>query len=314
MSTPSTEKKQKQAPNFSCTFCYYNTCKRTNFASHLLTAKHQKRSNGNILSTNSAENQPKKAVFTCENCDKTYKERTGLWKHEKKCLMKNEMEESVVGVSGSGPVSTECVLELLKQNKELQNTIVEQSKTIMELVNKPVNITNNNCNNNNKFNINFFLHEQCKNAMNITDFVDSLKLTLQDLEKTGEIGYVKGITNIIVNGLNELDVYKRPIHCSDIKRETLYVKDNDIWEKENNDKAKIKRMIKHVSYKNAKQVGAWTKENKGYNISTNKKSDKYLKIVSEANSGEDDEINKIISGITPKITINKDKKNIEESE
>jgi hypothetical protein len=142
--------------------------------------------------------------------------------------------------------------------------------------------------------------------MNITDFVDSLKLTLQDLEKTGELGYVKGLTNIIVNGLNELDIYKRPIHCSDVKRETMYIKDNDAWEKENSDKAKIKKMIKHISYKNAKQVGEWTKENKGYNDSSSKKSDKYLKIVSEANSGEDNEINKIISNITPTITIDKD--------
>jgi len=142
--------------------------------------------------------------------------------------------------------------------------------------------------------------------MNISDFVSSLKLTLQDLEKTAELGYVKGLTNIIVNGLNELDVYTRPIHCSDLKRETLYVKDNDSWEKDNSEKAKITRMIKHISYRNAKQVGAWTRENKGYNDPESKKNDKYMKIVSEANSGEPHEVEKIISNITPKITIDKE--------
>ena len=150
-----------------------------------------------------------------------------------------------------------------------------------------------------------FLNEKCKDAMNIMDFVDSLKLTLQDLEKTAELGYVKGITNIIVNGLNELDVYKRPIHCSDVKRETLYVKDNNIWEKENEEKKKITRAIKHISIKNAKQVGEWTKENKGYNDSSCKKNDKYLKIITEANGGEPEEINKIISNVSSKVTIDK---------
>jgi len=175
---------------------------------------------------------------------------------------------------------------------------------VLELAQKPTT-TNNTINNKNKFNINFFLNEKCKDAMNITDFVSSLKLTLQDLEKTAELGYVKGLTNIIVNGLNELDVYKRPIHCSDAKRETLYIKDNNVWEKENEEKQKITKAIKHISIRNAKQVGEWTKENKGYNESHNKKNDKYLKIVSEANGGEPEEINKIISNVSTHITIDK---------
>jgi hypothetical protein len=210
------------------------------------------------------------------------------------------------------------ILELLRDNQEFKTLLIEQNKVMLDLIQKSqqvstinnsqsINSNNNITNSNNKqFNIQIFLNEQCKNAMNITDFVNSLKLTLNDLEKTGELGYVKGLTNIIVNGLNELDIYQRPIHCSDIKRETMYIKDNDAWAKENGDKTNIKRMIKHISYKNAKQVGAWTKENKGYNDSYNKKNDKYLKIVSEANSGEEDEVNKIISNITPTITIDKD--------
>ena len=150
-----------------------------------------------------------------------------------------------------------------------------------------------------------FLNEKCKDAMNIMDFVDSLKLTLQDLEKTAELGYVKGITNIIVKGLNELDVHKRPIHCSDSKRETLYVKDNNAWEKENAEKIRVKNMVKYISRRNAKQINEWTKENKDYNDSSSKKNDKYLKLIIEANGGDDDEINKIITNVAPHIVIDK---------
>jgi hypothetical protein len=299
---PPNEKMLKNAEVFFCETCDFKCSKLSNYNKHILTRKHKILTNPNAVLT---EKMPENN-FQCK-CGKIYKHMSSLCHHKKICKFDTDSQTTKdVEKDASAPISTECVLELIKQNKELQNTIVEQSKTIAELANKPTSITNTNCNNNNRFNINFFLNEQCKNAMNITDFVDSLKLTLQDLEKTGELGYVKGITNIIVNGLNELDVYKRPIHCSDVKRETMYIKDNDSWEKENSDKAKIKKMIKHISYKNAKQVGEWTKENKGYNDSSSKKSDKYLKIVSEANSGEDNEINKIISNITPTITRDKD--------
>jgi uncharacterized protein YxeA len=150
------------------------------------------------------------------------------------------------------------------------------------------------------------LNEKCKDAMNITDFAESIKLTLNDLEKTGEVGYIKGITNIIVSGLNEIDMYKRPIHCSDAKRETLYIKDNDAWQKENETKQRLKKAIQIVSRRNAKQLGEWQKNNKGYNISTNKKSDQYLKIVSEANGGDDHELNKIISNVSTHVLIDKE--------
>lgn len=299
---PPNEKMPKNADVFVCESCDFKCNKLSNYNKHILTRKHKILTNPNAILTKKMPDES----FTCK-CGKTYKHLSSLCNHKKKCNYEENINTIIdVEKKVSEPISTECVLELIKQNKELQITIVEQSKTIAELANKPTSITNTNCNNNNRFNINFFLNEQCKNAMNITDFVNSLKLTLNDLEKTGELGYVKGLTNIIVNGLNELDVYQRPIHCSDIKRETMYIKDNDAWAKENSEKTNIKRMIKHISYKNAKQVGAWTKENKGYNDSYNKKNDKYLKIVSEANSGEDDEVNKIISNITPSITIDKD--------
>jgi hypothetical protein len=285
---PPNKKNAENAELYFCKCCDFKCSKMSNYSIHLLTRKHKILINPNASLTGKNAH----TNFECK-CGKIYKHMSSLCHHRKKCQITDEKFEHP-------PITTECVLELIKQNKELQTTIVEQSKTILELANKPNIITNNN-----RFNINFFLNEKCKDAMNITDFVNSIKLTLCDLEKTAELGYVKGLTNIIANGLNQLDIYKRPIHCSDLKRETLYVKDNDAWEKENNEKTKIKKMIKHISIRNAKQVGEWTKKNKGYNDSTNKTSDKYLKIVSEANSGDDCEINKIISNITPQIIIEK---------
>jgi hypothetical protein len=155
--------------------------------------------------------------------------------------------------------------------------------------------------------MNFFLNEKCKDALNIMDFVSSLQLQLQDLEETGRLGYIQGISRIFINGLKELDIHKRPIHCSDVKRETLYIKDNDSWEKEDADKKKIKGAIKYVSLKNAKQINEWTKEHKGYNDSANKNSDKYLKLIMEANGGEPEELNKIIKNISTNVIIDKDK-------
>ena len=296
------KKTAKNATDFFCEYCDFKCFKKSDFDRHLLTRKH-------LMFTNGDKKTPKNAEkLTCE-CGKLYKCRQSLWRHKKNCDQVKENEKEIEKETDDS-IKNETILQLIKQNQEFQNIIIEQNQKnqelMLELAKKPGNINgNNNSNCNNRFNINMFLNEKCKDAMNIMDFVDSLKLTLQDLEKTAELGYVKGITNIIVNGLNELDVYKRPIHCSDVKRETLYVKDNNIWEKENEEKKKITRAIKHISIKNAKQVGEWTKENKGYNDSSCKKSDKYLKIISEANGGEPEEINKIISNVSSKVTIDK---------
>jgi hypothetical protein len=296
-----TENPKKNPFKFVCEFCDFRCNNKKDYGKHLITPKHQMIINGN---ENTPKN-PKKShlVFTCA-CGREYKFLSGLSRHKKTCQNSTEKKEL------EPKNENELITFLLKENQEFKQMLMEQNKKnselVLELAQKPTTTNNTITNNNkNKFNINFFLNEKCKDAMNITDFVSSLKLTLQDLEKTAELGYVKGLTNIIVNGLNELDVYKRPIHCSDSKRETLYIKDNNIWEKENEQKQKITRAIKHISIRNAKQVGEWTKENKGYNDSSNKKNDKYLKIVSEANGGDPEEINKIISNVSSHITIDK---------
>jgi len=294
------KKMQKNANRYICSFCDYNGSNKYNYEKHILTPKHLKNC---TLLTNVDTNVDKKVEknaekkYECE-CGKKYNHRQSLSLHKKNngCLEDTPLKQD-----------NDLVLLLLKENQEFKQMLLEQNKHLIELTNKSNNTTinNTNCTNNNHFNLNLFLNEKCKDAMNIMDFVDSLKLTLQDLEKTAELGYVKGITNIIVNGLNQLDVHKRPIHCSDIKRETLYVKDNNSWEKENEDKTKITRAIKHISIRNAKQIGEWTKENNGYNDSANKKSDKYLKMIIEANGGEPEEINKIISNVSSKVIIDK---------
>jgi len=291
-----TENPKKIPSNFYCEFCDYTCSNKKDYSKHLSTLKHEKITNGN-------QNSPKIPLAISCHCGKEYKFLSGLSRHKKTCQIFTEKKELE-----SPKNENELITFLLKENQEFKQMLMEQNKKnnelVIELAQKPTttNITNNN---KNKFNINFFLNEKCKDAMNITDFVSSLKLTLQDLEKTAELGYVKGLTNIIVNGLNELDVYKRPIHCSDVKRETLYIKDNNVWEKENEEKQKLKKAIKHISIRNAKQVGEWTKENKGYDNSSDKKNNKYLKIVSEANGGEPEEINKIISNVSNHITIDK---------
>jgi hypothetical protein len=295
---------------FTCDFCYYSSSNKKDYSKHLLTLKHKKNENGNqmeTLETNNGKQKSQKSqksqdVFACEFCEREYKNKSGLWKHNKKCQDKKEEPKDVELI---GKLIQQN-MDLVSQNQEFKQMMIEQNKTIIELANKTTIVNNNNTTNNNKFNLNIFLNEKCKDALNIMDFVNSLQLQLEDLEETGRLGYIQGISRIFINGLKQLDVCKRPIHCSDAKRETLYIKDNDSWEKEDDDKKKITRAIRHVSIRNAKQIGEWTKGNKGYNDSANKKNDKYLKLVSEANGGEPEEINKIIKTISTNVTIDKD--------
>jgi hypothetical protein len=177
----------------------------------------------------------------------------------------------------------------------------------MEIVKEGKNITNNNTNH---FNLNFFLNEKCKDALNITDFIHSLQIRLLDLEKVGQLGYVEGISQIIVKGLKELDIYKRPLHCSDIKRETLYVKDENQWLKEDTDKKKIKNCIHQITYKNIKTIPVWVEKNPSCKDNSSNKNDEYMKLLSNCMTGDCEEeqsnnVNKIISKIAKEMVIDK---------
>lgn len=300
----------KVAKNYLCNFCHYNTSKKTNYDKHILTLKHINTKNTN----KSSEKEPNE--YNCE-CGKTYKHQSSLWNHKQKCKKEKENSDHII------PNSPSIIMELLKQNGEFkdllkdQNKILsENNKNIQELIsNKQIGntIMNTNSHNNirNKFNINFFLNEQCKDAMNIMDFVNSLQLQLSDLETVGEHGYVRGISKILVKNLKELDVCKRPIHCSDLKRETMYVKDEDIWSKEGGKKEKLTKMIQCVAHKNVKQLSGWQKENPYHGDAESIESEKYLKIVGESMGGltEEDDIenyNRIITTIAKEVIIEKE--------
>jgi hypothetical protein len=194
-------------------------------------------------------------LFVCNCCNKAYKTKSGLWKHKSKCI--NANNENVKDNSNNSQLSSTVIIDFIKQNNELKEMLFEQNKKIMELSQSHTIVNNNSNNNNNQFNLNFFLHEKCKNAINLVDFVENLKITFDDLENVGNKGYVNGITDIFMKGLRELDLYTRPVHCTDIKRETLYIREQNQWIKEDPDLLKIKDAIKKIAFKNIQQISAW---------------------------------------------------------
>ena len=314
--------------NFLCKNCNYGTCKKSNYTNHIRSAKHQK-------SMFSNEKQPKISTkFVCDNCSKEYKDNSGLWRHKKKCIKVDEKtydseyvevinikDKDSLALSNNELTDKELIFtslreilkqnsELIKENSEFKQLMLEQNKQMIELAKKSGN-NNHNTTNNNNFNLNFFLNETCKNAMNIMDFVKQLNVGTKDLEETGRLGFADGISKIFINGLKDLDFNNRPVHCSDSKRETLYIKDNNQWNKDDDDKTLLTNAIKHVAHKNMKQISEWTKEHPEYNDYESKQNDRYLKIVSEAMSGSSQEetnknYNKIIKNIVKETIIDKD--------
>ena len=286
-----TKKLLKVAEKFYCECCYYSTSKKSSFDKHLSTDKHENCKNETNMKQEVAEK------FVCF-CGKILNSRTTLWRHKKNCnTSKNEVSDD-----------KDLIMMLIKQNTQL----IEQNA---ELVKNGTHITTNNNNinnnsNNKTFNLQFFLNETCKDAMNIMDFVDSIKIQLSDLEKVGKIGFVEGISNIIVKNLNLLDETKRPVHCTDAKREVMYVKDEDKWEKENDEKMKLRKAIKHVAYKNTKMLSEFRVKNPDCLKSTSKVSDQYNKLVIEAMGGKGDndseKEDKIIKKISDATIIDKE--------
>jgi hypothetical protein len=304
-------KNAKKCLNYICEICDFNCYKKSNYMNHIKTKKHNDNKmvkNGNNLMPKNAEN----AEFVCK-CGNAYKHLSGLSRHKKNCNFNEETkEQQIIITNPSNIITTELVLELIKDNKEMKQIILEQNNTINNLVKNGTNqITNshNNTNSHNKtFNLQFFLNETCKDAMNIMDFVDSIKLQLSDLEKVGELGYTKGISNIITTNLKALDITQRPVHCTDKKRETMYVKDEDKWEKEDEKNTRLKKMIKQVENKNIRLLPQFREQHPEYSNSSSNISDKYDKIVLEAMGGANNIHNKddqIIHNISKCVVIDK---------
>jgi hypothetical protein len=289
----------KVAQYFSCVCCDYNTCKKSSYIKHLSTDKHKKHENDSKMVVNDSNLLLKVAqTFTC-NCGKIYKYDSGYYRHKKICSKEKNMQYENIEIP-----EKELIMMLLKQNSKL----IEQNA---ELVKNGIHNTTNSHNNshNKTFNLQFFLNETCKDAMNIMDFVDSIKLQLSDLERVGEIGYIEGISNIITTNLNALDVTQRPIHCTDKKREVLYIKDEDKWEKEDEAKNKIRKVIKRVANKNCNLLTKFKEIHPDCGKSTSKFSDQYNKIIVESMGGsgnnDTEKEDKIIKNISKNVIIDK---------
>ena len=301
--------KPKKPIEYLCEKCDFITHNKKDFSRHLLTSKHIQMEKGGCKEDKKPTHYPK--IYHCA-CGKVYKYNQGLWKHQKKCsIINQELLEEVVHTPASESelkILTNLVLDVVKQNKELTEQNKELTEKIVEICKSSFqsNISHSNINsNNNTFNLQFFLNETCKNAMNITDFVDSIKLQLSDLENLGKLGYVEGISNIIVNNLNALDETIRPIHCTDKKRETFYVKDQDQWEKEDEERKRIKKIINKIADKNINLLPQFREKYPEYINSSSRISDKYDKMVIEMMTTDGDKKDKIIKNIAKKVTIDK---------
>jgi hypothetical protein len=314
-----TNKIQKNNKKYSCDACDFNTGNKTRYDTHLTTKKHQRN-----ISVEEPQSISRKKCHDCQICGKEFANKSGLWKHKKKCVFIESKPQE------SGGIPQNLLIELIKSNiqtaffeesKKMHNIIREQNDKIIELA-KTQNVTNNNItnnntttNNNNQFNLNLFLNETCKDAISITDFVNSVKLQISDFEETGRIGYVEGITKIFLKCLKEYDVEKRPMHCTDTKRETVYIKNNDIWEKENDDKKYLNWAVGAVANLNFNQHVEWQKEHPDCTVNDSKSNNEFMKLTSVAlgghmNQNEDKLREKIMKNVLKEITIDKIKKGV----
>ncbi len=291
-----TTNKSLKIPKYFCEICQYITGSKKDYAKHLTTTKHQNTVFDNGLTT---EKSPK--IYPCSNCCKIYKYRDGLWRHSKKCIQTND--ETLHNDKNDLHQLTNLVMKMVEQNQELTKQIVDLAKNSCNNSNNTTHIKNN-------FNLNVFLNETCKDALNITEFVSSIQLQLTDLETTGRVGYVEGISKIVIQNLNSMEQYRRPMHCSDLKREIIYIKDNNEWTKEDTDKSLLTRTIKMIANENIKKISEWKRLNPDCTDSDSKKNNVYLNIVSNAMSGSTQEetsnnIGKIISNVSKAIQIEK---------
>ena len=268
----------KKPMNFLCNVCHFSSCNKKDYNRHIQTKKHI----FNVSQSFSIE-KTQKNPYEC-NCGKIYKDNSGLWRHKKNCNITIVTDSNVETID-----KDQLILMLIKQNSDLikestefKNMIMTQHTStqnmMMDVIKNGTHNTTNNTNSHNKaFNLNFFLNETCKDAMNIMDFVDSIKLQLSDLERVGELGYVEGISNIIVKNLKDLDVTQRPVHCTDKKRETLYIKDENKWEKDD-ERLKLHKVVRKVTCKNQNLIPKFKEAHPDCNKYHSKFSDQYNKI------------------------------------
>ena len=292
MMTDDDQKVAKVALKFYCKYCDYYCSKSFNFKKHLTTEKHKMATNDDQMMTNDDQKVAKVAInlFACE-CGKKYKYKQGLSVHKKKC---DFIISSVKDTSNNQlVVSNDLVMKILNDNQEMRNIIIKQQEQISELIPKVGN--NNNNTQNNKFNINVFLNEKCKDAINMTDFVKSLQVSIEQLDFTKQNGLANGLSKTIIDNMNKLSLYERPMHCTDVKRETLYIKDENSWTKDDN-KEKIKKAIKKASGKNYNALQDWKTENPDF-MNNDSKTDYFTNTIRIIGKSTENIDNKVIKNL-----------------
>jgi hypothetical protein len=301
----------KICSKFYCENCDYGTSKKSSYDEHLTTTKHQKSMISNDFLPKTC------SKYTCDNCCKEYKDYSGLWRHKKKCklISSEEINDEIVIDNAYENNIIDNTNNELQEMKEFMKYLMKENSEMKSMMLKVIeNGTNNTTNNihtnshNKAFNLNFFLNETCKDAMNIMDFVESIQLQLSDLENVGEKGYIEGISNIIVKNLKSLDITQRPVHCTDKKREIIYVKDDNKWEKDD-ENTKMHKMIRKVQDKNFRMIKKFKEKYPDYHKPTSKQSDTYNNIIIESMGGRGnndyEKEEKIIKRISKEILVEK---------
>ena len=269
---------------YFCSNCDYTCCKKFLWEQHLRTIKH-KRKQMETMETK---------ILECIICNKKFMNRSGLWKHKKKCQIINNNETKIIQDNNKDNMK-ELVLQLINKNSELQ-------KTISEMIPKMGNNNNNTINNKNKFNINVFLNEKCKDALSMDEFIEKIEISMKNLLTTKEKGQINGISNIIIENMNKLSLYERPLHCTDKKRETLYVKNNE-WEKDDN-KEHINKALKKVESKQLKNLNVWLETHPNY-MNNHIEQEEFAKLISECGKSIDDGREKVIKKLCDNVYIEK---------
>jgi len=317
------QKNAKKRVTYSCEICDFNTSNKYDFEKHELTRKHTKNVELNQSSISNVKNSPQ---YICSNCDKIYYNKSSHWYHSKKCSQ-NPLEKTE---NLQNTLTPDLFMAILKENKEIQNVLIEQNrelqnkileqnaehhKQIIELTSKQmiVNNTNNtnntNSNNtqNNHFNIQFFLNDTCKDAINIDQFIKDIQISISDLENVGNQGYVQGISDIIIKNMRTLGLTKRPMHCTDVKRETIYIKDADKWEKDSDGKPKLKNAINRVAKKNLAKFQDWYDIHPEATVLDTKDNEMSHKLIRQSmGNGEADVLqNKIVKHLVKETYVDK---------
>jgi hypothetical protein len=305
------ENPEKEANKYNCFNCDYITSSKKDYNKHLLTAKHRQ-------DNRKGENPEKEAnhEFIC-NCGKNYKYIQGLYKHKNFCLVKENIHKNLEQQDSNGTISVNqafdkaesLIMEIIKENQEFKNLIIEQQKENKELIHKMVEISqqpttvNNNTNNNQSFNLNFFLNETCKDAMNIQEFIENIFISFDELLTIGNAGFVNGVSDIFIKRLRDLEVTKRPIHCTDAKRETIYLKGDAAWNKDDKENTQLKDMIEKVEKKNVISLHQWCTDNPDSRVNNTPNNLLRDKIFYQTLLGDDKNREKIIKHIVKEVTI-----------